>query len=96
MILPKQIKKIREGLNLSQRELAKRMEVPQSTVVRIESGEMNISQATIDKFCNATNCTILIISNAQKKENNESLFLENLNLKTKLKNILAIISNIET
>jgi|LakMenEpi03Aug12_release.lakeMendotaPanAssembly.Ray.scaffolds.fasta_scaffold51129_4 uncharacterized phage-associated protein/DNA-binding Xre family transcriptional regulator len=65
--IAKKIREIREGLNLSQRELAKRMEVPQSTVVRIESGEMNVSAATLDKFCKATGYALEFISTGDQE-----------------------------
>ena len=94
MTLPEQIKKIREGLELSQRELAKRMEVPQSTVVRIESGEMNVSQKTIDKFCEATNSYIAILPLNKTQEIQRDLMQENLFLKEKLTKILRIITNL--
>lgn len=60
--IAKKIREIRESLNLSQRGLAKKMGVPQSTVVRIESGEMNVSAATLDKFCDATGYALEFIS----------------------------------
>lgn len=94
MTLPEQIKQIREGLNLSQRELAKKMEVPQSTVVRIESGEMNISQATIQKFCDATNTFILFVSKDKNIQEETNLQIENQKLKNKLVDILKIITNL--
>lgn len=45
------IKRHRERLGLTQRELAKRMGVPQPTIVRMESGETGISSTTLEKFC---------------------------------------------
>jgi uncharacterized phage-associated protein/DNA-binding XRE family transcriptional regulator len=60
------IKVIRESLSISQRDLADKMEVPQSTVVRIESGEINISAAILEKFCAATGYEFEFIN----KENN--------------------------
>ena len=92
MTLPQQIKNTREKLGLSQRDLAKKMGVPQSTVVRIESGEMNISQATIEKFCEATNSLIAIIP--VNGMYSADVADENLILKAQLNKILSIITNL--
>jgi uncharacterized phage-associated protein/DNA-binding Xre family transcriptional regulator len=48
------LKKIRMSLGWTQRQLAEKMGVPQSTITRVESGELNISASTLAKFCEAT------------------------------------------
>jgi uncharacterized phage-associated protein/DNA-binding XRE family transcriptional regulator len=45
------IKRHRERLGLTQRQLAEKMGVPQPTIVRMESGEAGISSTTLEKFC---------------------------------------------
>lgn len=93
MTIPEQIKQIRLDLNWSQRQLAKKMGVPQSTIVRIESGEMNISQRTIESFCQATNTKIFIVSKPSEKimvEEYNSLYFKYERLKNQLLEITKL------
>lgn len=51
---------IRSQLRMSQRSLAKRAEVPQSTISRIESGNLQPNISTLQKIMNAIGCDLLI------------------------------------
>lgn len=51
---------IREQLLMSQRSLAKRAEVPQSTISRIESGSLQPNMSTLLKIMGAMDCDLLI------------------------------------
>ncbi|MFT9266264.1 helix-turn-helix domain-containing protein [Oenococcus sp.] len=46
------IRNLREQAGLSQRELAERLGKPQSTIARIESGNVNPSFGTIEEIAN--------------------------------------------
>lgn len=94
MTLPEQIKQIREKLGFSQRQMAQKIGVPQSTISRIESGKVNISQNTIQKFCEATNTFILFVSKDSNISEEKNLQVENQKLKNKLVDILKIITNL--
>jgi transcriptional regulator with XRE-family HTH domain len=94
MTIPEQIKQIRLDLEWSQRELAKKMKVPQSTIARIESGEMNISQRTIETFCFATDTKVFIVKSPSDKlifEKYNEIYLKYETLKNKLLEILKSI-----
>lgn len=56
------IKMTREKLGWTQEFLAKKMNVPQSSVARMESGTEGISTTTLEKFCNATGTKLEITS----------------------------------
>ena len=51
---------IRRQLRMSQRALAKRAKVPQSTVSKIESGILKPNVATLQKILNSIDCDLLI------------------------------------
>jgi len=51
---------IRNQLGMSQRALAKRANVPQSTVSKIESGTLKPNVATLQKILNSVDCDLLI------------------------------------
>ncbi|MFJ8452285.1 helix-turn-helix domain-containing protein [Aerococcus viridans] len=55
-----QIYNIRKNLGLSQREFAKLVGKPQSTIGRIESREVNASLDTIVSIANATNKKLIV------------------------------------
>jgi len=87
MTIPEQIKQIRLDLEWSQRELAQRMKVPQSTIARIESGELNISQRTIEGFCRATDTKVFIVKSPSDKlvfQKYNEIYLKYETLKNKL------------
>jgi transcriptional regulator with XRE-family HTH domain len=54
------IKMIRTQLGLSQRILAKRAQVPQSTISRIEQGKAEINISKLNKILHATSCKLVI------------------------------------
>ncbi len=54
------IKSIREQLGMSQRTLAKRAGVPQSTVSRIEHGQKDATLSTLHKILGAIFCDLVI------------------------------------
>jgi len=54
------IKSIRMQLGISQKALAVRAEVPQSTVSRVEQGRRDISLATLKKILSAISCDLVI------------------------------------
>lgn len=54
------IKSIREQLGMSQRALAKRAGVPQSTVSRIEQGQRDVTLSTLQKILGAISCDLAI------------------------------------
>ena len=49
-----QVRNLRSNLGLSQREFAKLIDKPQSTIVRIKSGSMNTSTKLLSKIAQAT------------------------------------------
>lgn len=55
------VRLFRLGLGITQRQLAKRAQVPQSTIIRIESGESRPKEMTIRKIFNALECDIAFI-----------------------------------
>lgn len=54
------IRSIREQLGMSQRALAKRAGVPQSTVSRIEQGRRDVTLSTLHKILGAISCDLVI------------------------------------
>ncbi len=54
------IKSIRAQLGMSQRVLAKRAGVPQSTVSRIEQGRRDVTLSTLHKILAAISCDLVI------------------------------------
>jgi len=54
------IKSIRGQLGMSQKALAKRAGVPQSTVSRIEQGQRDMSMSTLLKIMKAISCDLVI------------------------------------
>lgn len=54
------IKLIRQHLGMSQKALAKRAGVPQSTVSRIEQGQRDASLSTLTKILDALSCDLVI------------------------------------
>lgn len=55
-----QIEKIRRQKKLTQDKLAQKMEVDQAVVSRMTTGS-NITLKTLEKFCLATNCKIVLM-----------------------------------
>ncbi len=55
------IKLIRTQLGMSQRILAKRANVPQSTVSRIEQGQRDANLSSLNKILDALACDLIII-----------------------------------
>lgn len=51
---------IRSQLRMSQRSLAKRAKVPQSSISKIESGILNPNIATLNKIFNALSCKLIL------------------------------------
>ncbi len=51
---------IRGQLRMSQRALAKRAKIPQSTVSKIESGQQQANVSTLEKILRAMDCDLLI------------------------------------
>lgn len=49
-----EVRKLREKFNMSQREFAKLVGKPQSTIARIESGQMNVSINVLNEIATAT------------------------------------------
>jgi len=49
-----ELKKLRNELNISQEELARKMKVKREFITRIESGERNITIETLDRVADAT------------------------------------------
>lgn len=54
------VKTIRQQLGMSQKFLAMRAGIPQSTVSRIEQGQSDANMSTINKIFNALSCEVLI------------------------------------
>lgn len=54
------IKYIRTQLGISQKALAKRARVPQSTVSRIEQGQKDMNLSTLNKILGAISCDLVI------------------------------------
>lgn len=50
-----EVRNLRDSLGMSQREFAKLVGKPQSTIARIESGKMNVSINVLDDIAEATN-----------------------------------------
>lgn len=57
---------IRKQLRMSQRALAKRSNVPQVTISKIESGNFNPTTATLEKILNALECDLIITAIPRK------------------------------
>ena len=55
------IKSIRVQLGMSQKTLAKRASVPQSTISRIEKGERDANLSTLNKILGAILCDLVIV-----------------------------------
>jgi transcriptional regulator with XRE-family HTH domain len=55
------MKAIRLQLGLSQKALAQRAGVPQSTISRIEQEERNANLSTLNKILNALSCDLVIV-----------------------------------
>ncbi len=55
------IKSIRQQLGMSQKVLARRARVPQSTIARIEQSERNTSLATLRKILHALSCDLVVV-----------------------------------
>lgn len=55
------IKVIRRQLGMSQKILAKRAGMPQSTVSRIEQGQQNTSLSTLNKILEVISCDLIVI-----------------------------------
>lgn len=53
MTLAEQLYKARKESKLTQAELAKRMNVPQAAIARIESGRLNLTIRTVMKYADA-------------------------------------------
>ena len=50
-----EVRNLRDELGMSQREFAKLVSKPQSTIARIESGKMNVSINVLNEIADATN-----------------------------------------
>lgn len=50
-----QLKELRKGLNLSQRDFAKRLNKPQSTVARVENGSMSPTVGLLEEIAKCSN-----------------------------------------
>ena len=50
-----EVRNLRDKLGMSQREFAKMVGKPQSTIARIESGKMNVSINVLNAIADATN-----------------------------------------
>lgn len=55
------IKSIRIQLGMSQKALAKRAKVPQSTISRIEQEERDANLSTLNKILGAISCNLVIV-----------------------------------
>ncbi|TPR12303.1 helix-turn-helix domain-containing protein [Apilactobacillus timberlakei] len=54
------VRGLRNDLGISQRDLAKRMGKPQSTIARIENGSINVSTNMLNEIARATNQKLTI------------------------------------
>ena len=54
------IKSIRLQLGMSQKDLAQRAEVPQSTISRIEQGQRDFNLSTLNKILGAMSCDLVM------------------------------------
>ncbi len=61
------VKQKRESLGMSQYELAAKMNVPQSTVARLEKGEMSPSASTMERLFKTLNITIKLVDQKSDK-----------------------------
>lgn len=50
-----EVRNLRDKLGMTQREFAKLVKKPQSTIARIESGKMNVSINVLSEIADATN-----------------------------------------
>jgi predicted DNA-binding mobile mystery protein A len=55
------IRTTRKYLGMSQSILAKRARVPQSTISRVENGEIHVNISTLQKILQALSCDLLIV-----------------------------------
>ncbi|ANK58895.1 transcriptional regulator [Loigolactobacillus backii] len=54
------VRDLRENMSMSQREFAKLIGKPQSTIARIENGSMNASTKVLSEIAQATNQRLII------------------------------------
>lgn len=78
---------IRNQLKMSQRALAKRAKVPQSTISKMESGKIKPNMATLEKVLNSIDCDLLITA---VQRNNPETIRRNQALKKARKKILYL------
>lgn len=55
-----EVRNLRDKLGMSQREFAKMVGKPQSTIARIESGKMNVSINVLNEIADATNQKLIV------------------------------------
>lgn len=55
-----EVRNLRDNLGMTQREFAKLVHKPQSTIARIETGKMSPSIKTLDEIAEATNRQLAI------------------------------------
>lgn len=61
LTIGKIIQSIRLQLGISQKTLAKRAGVPQSTISRVEQGRKNVNLSTLSKILHAISCDLMIV-----------------------------------
>lgn len=55
-----EVRNLRDKLSMTQRQFAKLVGKPQSTIARIESGKMNVSINVLDEIADSTNQKLII------------------------------------
>ena len=77
-IIGNNIRKIRESKNISQRSLAKKCQVSNSTISRIDSGKTRVSFEILQIICKVLKCKIYQIFNEDEIMKQDIKELKNL------------------
>lgn len=76
MKIGERIKQRRQALKWSQRELASRMNYDHSTITRIETGKIDISQSRVVQFSEVLGVSIAYLMGWEEEEKNNDLIAE--------------------
>ena len=76
MKIGERIKQRRQALKWSQRELANRMNYDHSTITRIETGKIDISQSRVVQFSEVLGVSIAYLMGWEEEEKNNDLIAE--------------------
>ncbi len=94
-LLGKNIQKFRENADLSQRELAKLIDVQIGTICQIERGKRFVSEKTLIGICNVLSCSLIELFDFSSVSQNEIDQLNSIIIKLKQNpKLIKVIYNI--